>query len=86
VGALSDPALMEEIIASGNADVVELTRGLYRQSGPAAEGAVRARATKSITCMRCCMLLSSLLTDRLSSTAPSTPKRAASWSADMRFR
>ena len=28
VGALSDPAMMEEIIASGKADIVEMARGL----------------------------------------------------------
>ncbi len=31
VGALSDPAQMEEIIASGQADVVELARALFAE-------------------------------------------------------
>jgi 2,4-dienoyl-CoA reductase-like NADH-dependent reductase (Old Yellow Enzyme family)/thioredoxin reductase len=57
VGALSGPMLMEEIIASGQADVVEIARGLL--SDP--DLPIKARADKSgdiNECMRCCACLS----------------------------
>jgi 2,4-dienoyl-CoA reductase-like NADH-dependent reductase (Old Yellow Enzyme family)/thioredoxin reductase len=52
VGALSDPAMMEEIIASGKADVVELARALICDPdlpNKAREG----RADDILKCMRC---------------------------------
>jgi 2,4-dienoyl-CoA reductase-like NADH-dependent reductase (Old Yellow Enzyme family)/thioredoxin reductase len=52
VGALSDPAMMEEIIASGKADIVELARGLICDPdlpNKAREG----KADEIIHCMRC---------------------------------
>ena len=52
MGALADPALLEEIIASGQADVVELARGLICDPdlpNKAREG----RKGDIVTCMRC---------------------------------
>lgn len=52
VGALSDPAFMEEIIASGKADVVEVARGLICDPdlpNKAREG----RSDDIVKCMRC---------------------------------
>ena len=61
VGALSDPALMEEIIASGRADVVEIARGLIAE--PDLPNKARAGRDDEIkTCMRCLACFSSLLT------------------------
>jgi NADH dehydrogenase FAD-containing subunit len=60
VGALSDPAQLEEILASGQADVVELARGLICDPDlplKAREG----RAVEIIRCMRCFTCFSSLL-------------------------
>ncbi|MDR1217317.1 MAG: NAD(P)/FAD-dependent oxidoreductase [Oscillospiraceae bacterium] len=60
VGALSDPALMEEIIASGKADIVEVARGLIADPdlpNKAREG----RGAEIRTCMRCMTCFSSLL-------------------------
>ncbi|MDI3536186.1 MAG: hypothetical protein PWP16_228 [Eubacteriaceae bacterium] len=62
VGALSDPELMEEIIASGKADVVEMARGLL--SDP--DFALKARTGKAdqiVKCMRCLSCFSSELTN-----------------------
>ncbi len=61
VGALSDPALLEEIIKSGKADVVELARGLICDP----DLPVKARAGKDdeITmCIRCFACFSNLMT------------------------
>ena len=52
VGALSDPAMMEEIIASGKADIVEMARGLI--CDPELPNKARTgRADEIIHCMRC---------------------------------
>ncbi len=58
VGALDDPALMEEIISSGKADVVEVARGLICDPdlpNKAREG----RADDILRCMRCYSCFSS---------------------------
>ena len=56
VGALSDPALMEEIIASGQADIVEIARGLIAE--PDLPNKARAGREQDIKkCMRCLVLL-----------------------------
>jgi 2,4-dienoyl-CoA reductase-like NADH-dependent reductase (Old Yellow Enzyme family) len=39
VGALTDPAQMEEIIASGKADIVQNRAGAHRRPRPAQQGA-----------------------------------------------
>ena len=52
VGALSDPAVLEEIIASGKADIVNLARGLI--ADPDLPNKARAGNEKDINeCMRC---------------------------------
>ncbi len=62
VGALSDPALMEEIIASGKADIVEIARGLIAE--PDLPNKARAGRDQDIKkCMRCLACFSSLLTN-----------------------
>lgn len=61
VGALSDPALLEEIIKSGKADVVELARGLICDP----DLPVKARTGKDdeiVNCMRCFTCFSNLMT------------------------
>ncbi len=61
VGALADPELLEEIIASGKADVVELARGLICDPDlprKAREG----RSEEIVKCMRCFTCFSSLMT------------------------
>ena len=61
VGALSDPALLEEIISSGKADIVQLARGLICEP----DLPVKARIGKDdeITkCMRCFVCFSNLIT------------------------
>jgi 2,4-dienoyl-CoA reductase-like NADH-dependent reductase (Old Yellow Enzyme family) len=58
VGALSDPAMMEEIVASGKADIVEMARGLICDPdlpNKAADG----RDDEIIRCMRCYSCFSS---------------------------
>ena len=60
VGALSDPALLEEIIATGKADVVELARGILCDPdlpNKAREG----REDEIIPCIRCLTCFSSLI-------------------------
>jgi 2,4-dienoyl-CoA reductase-like NADH-dependent reductase (Old Yellow Enzyme family)/thioredoxin reductase len=60
VGALTDPAMLEEIIASGKADVVELARGLICDPdlpNKAREG----RADEITHCMRCFTCFSNLI-------------------------
>jgi 2,4-dienoyl-CoA reductase-like NADH-dependent reductase (Old Yellow Enzyme family)/thioredoxin reductase len=61
VGALSDPALLEEILASGKADVVEMARGLI--CDPDLPNKARDGRTDEVTrCIRCFTCFSSLLT------------------------
>ena len=61
VGALADPDLMEEIIASGQADVVEVARGLI--ADPDLPLKARTGREKEInTCLRCLTCFSSLMT------------------------
>ena len=61
VGALSAPELLEEIIASGKADVVELARGLI--ADPDLPRKARSGRRDDITpCMRCFTCFSSLMT------------------------
>jgi 2,4-dienoyl-CoA reductase-like NADH-dependent reductase (Old Yellow Enzyme family) len=60
VGALSDPAMLEEIIASGKADVVEMARGLICDPdlpNKAREG----REDEIVTCIRCFTCFSNLI-------------------------
>ncbi|MCL2126067.1 MAG: FAD-dependent oxidoreductase, partial [Oscillospiraceae bacterium] len=60
VGALSNPALLEEIIASGKADVVEMGRGILCDPdlpNKAREG----RDDEIVHCMRCLTCFSSLI-------------------------
>jgi len=52
VGALADPALMEEIIASGKADIVALARGLIADPDLPVK-AVTGRDGEVRKCMRC---------------------------------
>jgi 2,4-dienoyl-CoA reductase-like NADH-dependent reductase (Old Yellow Enzyme family)/thioredoxin reductase len=60
VGALADPELMEEIIADGRADVVELARGLF--ADPDLPGKARAGEKENIRpCMRCLACFSALV-------------------------
>lgn len=62
VGALSDPELMEEIIASGKADVVEAARELL--ADPDFPNKVRSgNEDKARKCMRCLSCFSSELTN-----------------------
>ena len=61
VGALSEPEYLEEIIASGQADVVELARGLI--CDPDLPNKAREGREDDIThCMRCFTCFSSLMT------------------------
>lgn len=60
VGALSDPDFLEEIIASGKADVVELARGLI--CDPDLPRKVREGRADDVTkCMRCFTCFSGLM-------------------------
>ena len=60
VGALSDPDLMEDIIASGKADVVEIARGLI--ADPDLPRKIRTGAENEINhCMRCLNCFSYLI-------------------------
>jgi 2,4-dienoyl-CoA reductase-like NADH-dependent reductase (Old Yellow Enzyme family)/thioredoxin reductase len=52
IGGLSDPAMMEEIIASGKADVVEIGRGLMADPYLPMK-AQSGRAEEIVKCMRC---------------------------------
>ena len=59
VGALSDPDLMEDIVASGKADVVEIARGLI--ADPDIPRKIRSgRSAEINTCMRCLNCFSNL--------------------------
>ena len=61
VGALGDPALMEEIVASGQADVVELARALL--ADPELPRKARAGKAEEIRpCLRCLTCFSHLIT------------------------
>ncbi len=61
VGALADPELMEEIIASGQADVVEIARGLI--ADPDIPVKARTGRDKEIRkCLRCLACFSTLMT------------------------
>lgn len=62
IGALSDPGLMEDILASGKADVVELGRELL--ADPDFPNKIRAgHEDKARKCMRCLSCFSSELTN-----------------------
>jgi 2,4-dienoyl-CoA reductase-like NADH-dependent reductase (Old Yellow Enzyme family)/thioredoxin reductase len=61
VGALSDPGMMEEIIASGKADVVELARALFADPDLPLK-ARTGRENEINKCMRCLACFSSLMT------------------------
>ncbi len=62
VGALTDPALMEEIIASGKADVVQIARGLIAE--PDLPNKARTGREDEIKkCMRCLYCFSTLLNE-----------------------
>jgi 2,4-dienoyl-CoA reductase-like NADH-dependent reductase (Old Yellow Enzyme family)/thioredoxin reductase len=60
VGALADPALMEEIIASGQADVVEVARGLIADPDLPTKARL-GREGEINKCMRCLACFSSLM-------------------------
>jgi 2,4-dienoyl-CoA reductase-like NADH-dependent reductase (Old Yellow Enzyme family)/NADPH-dependent 2,4-dienoyl-CoA reductase/sulfur reductase-like enzyme len=60
VGALSDPALMEEIIASGKADIVDVARGLIADPDLPLK-ARSGRADDINKCMRCLACFSNLM-------------------------
>ena len=61
VGALADPVLMEEIIASGKADVVEVARGLIADPDLPLK-ARTGRDSEINKCMRCLWCFSSHIT------------------------
>ncbi len=62
VGAHCDPALMEEIIASGKADVIEIARALL--ADPELPKKARAGKTEEIRpCLRCLTCFSHLITN-----------------------
>ena len=62
VGALTDARQMEEIIASGQADVVELARGLIAE--PDLPNKIRAgKEREAKTCMRCLHCFSTLINE-----------------------
>ncbi len=52
LGALNDPAMMEEIIASGKADVVEMARALLADP-ELPEKVMTGRSDEIVTCLRC---------------------------------
>lgn len=60
VGALCDPALMEEIIASGKADVVQVARGLFADPDLPVK-ARTGREDEIYKCMRCLQCFSNLM-------------------------
>lgn len=62
VGAHCDPALMEEILASGQADVIEIARALL--ADPQLPNKARAGRTEEIRpCLRCLTCFSNLITN-----------------------
>lgn len=60
VGALGDPELMEEIIASGKADVVEIARGLIADPDIPLK-ALTGRTDEIRKCLRCLSCFSTLI-------------------------
>ena len=60
VGALSDPVMLEEIIASGKADIVEMARGLVCDPD-LPNKAMEGREDEIYHCMRCMNCFSSLM-------------------------
>jgi 2,4-dienoyl-CoA reductase-like NADH-dependent reductase (Old Yellow Enzyme family)/thioredoxin reductase len=60
VGALTDPAMMEDIIASGKADIVEMARGLICDPDLPSK-ALSGREDEIIHCMRCMSCFSSAM-------------------------
>ena len=60
VGALSDPDYLEEIVASGQADVVELARGLICDPDMP-QKAREGRGGEAVKCMRCFTCFSGLM-------------------------
>lgn len=63
IGGLSDPAQMERILASGQADIIEMGRGLI--ADPFLPRKVRTgRAEDVVKCMRCFQCMSSLAPGR----------------------
>jgi 2,4-dienoyl-CoA reductase-like NADH-dependent reductase (Old Yellow Enzyme family)/thioredoxin reductase len=63
VGAFSDPALMEEILATGKADVIEVARGVI--ADPDLPMKARAgRDAELVKCLRCFTCFSNLLSNR----------------------
>ena len=61
VGALSDPEYLEEIVASGQADVVEMARGLICDPDLPTK-AREGRGGEVVKCMRCFTCFSGLMT------------------------
>ncbi|MBR4656282.1 MAG: FAD-dependent oxidoreductase [Oscillospiraceae bacterium] len=62
VGAHSDPAIMEELLASGKADVIEIARALL--ADPALPNKARAGKAEEIRpCLRCLTCFSHLITN-----------------------
>ena len=60
VGALSDPQMLEDIIASGKADVVEMARGLICDPD-LPNKARQGRENEIVNCIRCFTCFSSLI-------------------------
>ena len=63
VGALAEPALMEEIIASGQADIIALARGLLADPDLPIKAMV-GRDNEITTCMRCLACFSNRILKR----------------------
>jgi NADPH-dependent 2,4-dienoyl-CoA reductase/sulfur reductase-like enzyme len=63
IGGLNDPAMMEEIIASGKADVVEMSRALTVDP-EMPNKARRGEDEKIVKCMRCLLCLNQTATMR----------------------
>jgi 2,4-dienoyl-CoA reductase-like NADH-dependent reductase (Old Yellow Enzyme family)/thioredoxin reductase len=81
VGALTDPAMMEEIIASGKADIVELARGLL--ADPDLPLKARTGDENDINkCMRCLACFSNLMSTGRFRCAINP---ALGWEAEMRL-
>jgi hypothetical protein len=60
VGALTDPAMMEEIVSSGKADIVELARGLICDPD-IPNKALDGREDEIVPCIRCLYCFSSAM-------------------------
>jgi NADPH-dependent 2,4-dienoyl-CoA reductase/sulfur reductase-like enzyme len=63
VGGLSDPAMMEEILASGKADVVEMSRSLIADPF-LPEKAKLGKDEEIVRCMRCFVCMNQMQTTR----------------------